>query len=245
MQDWGIPSCMNCQLFHFYIHYITIYLKIDFYIHISGVTNDPGLLDLSTRLTGADFCAAIKSVDNDYCFPELLTNSFLNRDISEERTSVEGCLCLEEVARDLRNPLILKSPPDGSGRLFIGEQIGLVHIFLKNKTKLPEPFLDISNNIPTSNQSVDERGLLGMAFHPKYRYNHKFYVFYMTLFGNDGQQRVRISEFSTSAQNPNRADHLSERKLLEVRQPFWNHNGGDVGVRCNHGNRSYIIPHKE
>jgi len=118
---------------------------------------------------------------------------------------------LRLVASGLANPLLVKAPP-GDCRLFVVEQGGDIEI-LKGGSKLATPFLDITVT------SGGERGLLGLAFHPDYDQNGKFYVNYTI------GTRTRISEFTVSS-DPNRADHSSERILLDLAQPFSNHNGG-------------------
>jgi len=118
---------------------------------------------------------------------------------------------LELVASALDRPLFVTAPPDDC-RLFVVEQTGDIEI-LSGWTKLPSPFLDL---VVTG---FGERGLLGLAFHPQYQQNGKFYVNYTI------GSLSRISEFRVSA-DPNRADPASERVLVEITQPFTNHNGG-------------------
>lgn len=106
----------------------------------------------------------------------------------------------------------------GDDRLFIVEQRGLIWILDENGNKLPQPFLNID---PSVGSGGNEQGLLGLAFHPDYANNGYFYVNYTK---NNGD--TRISRFSVLANNPNQADPSSEKILLEVDQPYSNHNGG-------------------
>src|SRR3990170_1424277 len=106
---------------------------------------------------------------------------------------------------------------DSSGRLFVLEQAGLVRI-LTGGALSPEPFLDISSHVGC----CGERGLLGLAFHPRYAENGLFYVNYTDLNGN-----TVIARFQALA-DPQRADPGSEMRLLGVDQPFPNHNGGGL-----------------
>lgn len=101
-------------------------------------------------------------------------------------------------------------------RLFILERSGRIRI-LQGGTLLPEPFLDITDRVGAGG----ERGLLGLAFHPRYRTTGAFYVNYTDHSGN-----THISQFTVRAENPNLADAASEKQLLFVEQPFPNHNGG-------------------
>lgn len=122
----------------------------------------------------------------------------------------------------LNRPLWLCESPDGTQRLFLAQQDGKVLILPKdhrgNEAKI---FLDLTERKPWEQ---NEEGLLGFAFHPNYKANGKFYVYY-------SQQKPRrsvISEFSTSTTNDSLADKGSERIILEIPQPDWNHNGGEL-----------------
>ena len=108
----------------------------------------------------------------------------------------------------------------GDDRLFIVEKAGYIYIIDGNGNWIPQPFLNID---PRVNSIASERGLLGLAFHPDYANNGYFYVNYTN---NDGN--TRISRFTASTNNPNQADPNSELILLEVAQPFSNHNAGDL-----------------
>ncbi len=108
----------------------------------------------------------------------------------------------------------------GDERLFVVEKGGKIRILDKNKEILPSPFLDIT---PKVNSVANERGLLGLAFHPEYSSNGWFFVHYNNASGN-----TQISRFSVSNDDPNKADPESEISILEVDQPYNNHNGGDL-----------------
>jgi glucose/arabinose dehydrogenase len=122
------------------------------------------------------------------------------------------------VTTALNSPVGLTNASDGSGRLFILEQDGVIRIF-QNGSLLATPFLDIRDEV----LSGGERGLLGLAFHPQYTQNGYFYVNYTNLQGN-----TVIARFQVSVSDPNRADPASENRLIFVQQPFPNHNGGEV-----------------
>ena len=79
----------------------------------------------------------------------------------------DECICYQEVAPGLANPLLLVSPPDGSNRAFVPEQIGYVYIYDSEWNKNPEPFLNISDIVVVI-PGYDERGLLSIAFHPDF-----------------------------------------------------------------------------
>jgi glucose/arabinose dehydrogenase len=126
---------------------------------------------------------------------------------------------LDLVVSGLSSPLYVTHSRDGTGRLFIVEQDGVIKV-LKPGTAAPTVFLDISGRV----LSGGERGLLGLAFHPQFTTNRRFFVNYTRR--PDGA--TQIVEYRASIANPDLADPLSERLLLEVAQPFANHNGGMV-----------------
>jgi glucose/arabinose dehydrogenase len=107
---------------------------------------------------------------------------------------------------------------DGSGRLFVIEKPGRIRI-IQNDQLLDQPFLDISNRVGSSG---NEQGLLGLAFHPNYTQNGRFFVNYTDNSGNTVIARFQVSG------DPNVADPNSEVKLLGIDQPFPNHNGGEL-----------------
>lgn len=120
------------------------------------------------------------------------------------------------VASGFTRPLDIQSAGDGSGRLFIIEQPGLIRI-LHNDQLRQAPFLDITDRV---NDNGNEQGLLGLAFHPHFADNGFFYVNFTR---EDGT--TVIARFTASGDT---ADPNSEVRLLEVEQPFPNHNGGGL-----------------
>jgi glucose/arabinose dehydrogenase len=139
---------------------------------------------------------------------------------------------LRLVADGLTSPVTLVSPPDGSGRLFVVDQIGLIRVLSPNGTLEPEPFLDVRSRIVPLMPGFDERGLLGLAFHPGYASNGRFFVYYsapLRAGAPDGFDHTsNVSEFRASPTNPLRADPGSERILLQVDEPQFNHNAGTL-----------------
>jgi glucose/arabinose dehydrogenase len=129
-------------------------------------------------------------------------------------------VALTTVVSGLSNPLGLERPP-GDDRFFVVEQRGTIRI-LQNGALQSGNFLDIQSLVNFDGQ---EQGLLGLAFHPNYSSNHKFYVNYTRDLG--GLETV-IAEYQTSTSDPNQADPNSERILLVVNQPFPNHKGGQL-----------------
>lgn len=141
------------------------------------------------------------------------------------------CVCMEKLADKLQDPLIIKNAADGTRRLFVGEQRGFIHIFHENGTKYPKLFLDISDKIFNKTTYLGERGLLGLAFHPDCQKNRRFFIYYSSRVKpkNTADDHVtRLSEFSASKRDRNIAVISSERIIMEIQQPYGNHNGGEV-----------------
>jgi glucose/arabinose dehydrogenase len=154
-------------------------------------------------------------------------------------------LDVQLVVDGLVAPLDLTFAPDGSGRRFIVDQTGLVLILTQAGQVLPAPFLDITDR--TIIQSAfDERGLLAVAFHPRFATNGKLYVQYSAeregpniCVAEDGrvpadpggcplQYTRRISEFVVSPTDPNRVDPSTERVVFSIQWPGRKHNGGGL-----------------
>jgi glucose/arabinose dehydrogenase len=136
------------------------------------------------------------------------------------------------VAEGLTAPLVLVQPPDGSGRLFVADQIGLIRIIASDGTLQEEPFLDLRSRVLPLNASYDERGLLGLAFHPNYVENGRFFVYYSAPLRAQApagyDHTNRIAEFHVTATDPDQADASSERIILQVDQPQNTHNAGEL-----------------
>jgi glucose/arabinose dehydrogenase len=130
-------------------------------------------------------------------------------------------LSLTTVVSGLGSPVDLQVPSDNTGRFFVVEQPGTIRI-ISNGALLATPFLDITSQVDFGG----EKGLLGLAFHPSYSQNRRFYVNNDRVSG--GQMQTVISEFQASAINPNLADGATERILFTVVQPFPNHKGGQL-----------------
>ena len=85
---------------------------------------------------------------------------------------------LELVADNFTSPVALVSPEDGTGRRFIVDQIGVIKIINTSGQIIEEPFLDLRSKIVVLSPQYDERGLLGLAFHPNFSQNGRFFVYY-------------------------------------------------------------------
>ncbi|GAB4459732.1 MAG: PQQ-dependent sugar dehydrogenase [Anaerolineae bacterium] len=131
---------------------------------------------------------------------------------------------LEDFATGLTRPLDLTHAGDGSGRLFVVQQSGAI-VVIQDGEVLSEPFLDVSGLLSQDalGSGYSERGLLGLAFHPDYAENGRFFINYTDANGN-----TVVAEYRVSDDDPNRADPDSARVILRVNQPFGNHNGGQL-----------------
>ena len=129
---------------------------------------------------------------------------------------------LVKVADGLIDPVNAASPDDGTGRIFVVERVGYLRIIEPDGTVLEEPFLDIANSM-----KIDflEQGLLGVAFHPDYANNGRFFVFYADY---RTQGNHFLVEYTVSADDPNLADPDSARVLFSFEDPYVNHNGGTI-----------------
>ena len=180
------------------------------------------------------FFTACKKTDNPPSTIETMQNA--RNGVNPSRD-----LDLQMIADNFVSPISLVTPPDGSHRLFVVDQVGKIWIIDSNGQKLSQPFIDVSSKIVSLSPFYDERGLLDIAFHPDYKNNGKFYLFYTAPpppggptndAGNTGLPKVwnnttTISEFRVSS-NPNMADINSERNILQEPHPQSNHNGGTI-----------------
>jgi len=136
-------------------------------------------------------------------------------------------LTTEQVVDGLFVPLFVTHPPGDEQRLFVLEQRGDIEIIdLGDGTGpgevLPQPFLDLTDEV---SQTGNERGLLGLAFHPDFEQNGFFYVNFTDRFTHD----TEIVRYQVSDNDPNLADPDSATPVLGFDQPFSNHNGGWIG----------------
>lgn len=126
---------------------------------------------------------------------------------------------------DFNRPIVVTHAGDGTNRVFVAEQEGIIRVFANDQdTEESSVFLDIDDRcVYADNQN--EEGLLGFAFHPKFRSNGEFFLYYTSA---EGEHVSRVSRFRVMADNPNVADPASEEVILRIPQPFWNHNGGTI-----------------
>lgn len=136
---------------------------------------------------------------------------------------------LKLVAEGFVSPLNLVSLDDGSGRLLIADQVGTIRLLNKDGKLASEPFADLRPKMTKLKDAFDERGLLGVALHPQFRQSRKLYVYYSAPLRQTAptnwDHTSHVSEFKV-AEDFSRLDMASERLLLQVDEPQFNHNSG-------------------
>ena len=122
-------------------------------------------------------------------------------------------------------PILLTHAGDGSNRIFVPTQQGVIHVFPNDqKAKETKVFIDLQDRVRYSD-ATNEEGFLGMAFHPKYKQNGEFFVFYTTK--KEPLTNV-VSRFRVSKDDPDKADPASEQEIIRFKKPYWNHDGGTI-----------------
>ncbi|MBI3110358.1 MAG: PQQ-dependent sugar dehydrogenase [Ignavibacteriales bacterium] len=156
-----------------------------------------------------------------------------------ERSNGLAGIKLERVFTNLsfNQPTFLTHAGDGSNRVFVTERRGVIHVFPNSPSVTAaqrKVFLDLSGRVESRVFGSGENGFFAMAFHPDFAQNRKFYVSYTdTMEGHIRTNKIgammsRVSELEVSQTNPDSADPGSERILLELEQPWDNHNGGQI-----------------
>ena len=140
---------------------------------------------------------------------------------------IQGVYFVEDAFPNLSftDPVGIYDAGDGSGRLFVLEQPGTIKVF-NNDPEVEDVniFLNITS-IVDQDPGYTEEGLLGLAFHPNFSESGYFYVVYTDY----GPKRNVIARYEVSNSDSNQADILSALVILEVNQPYTNHNGGQMG----------------
>ena len=163
------------------------------------------------------------------------SDSSLQSEATASKSLTKRSVDLELVTGNLSSPIGLVAFPDNSGRLAVIDQTGKIRIISSAGTLMPDPYLDITSKMVTLSPGYDERGLLGLAFHPDYSSNGRFFIYYNAPRRSGGpapgvnwNNLSVIAEYHVSAANANMADPDSERRLLEIDDPQSNHNGGTI-----------------
>jgi glucose/arabinose dehydrogenase len=132
--------------------------------------------------------------------------------------ALKGQVVLRRVFRGLSRPVLVTAAPGDRDRLFIVEKTGRIRI-ARGGRLAKGAFLDVADRV----SDASEQGLLGLAFHPRFATDRRFYVHYTDRGGD-----TRVVEYRARADDPDRADPASARVILAVDQPYSNHNGGHL-----------------
>jgi glucose/arabinose dehydrogenase len=169
------------------------------------------LLKLSTQIPGWEVDESASPVQVQLAFPNIKWTGW---DDGSESGKINPF-----------RPIVLTHAGDGSNRIFVVEQHGVIHSF-KNDDAVKESkvFLDISDRVSYLDKQ-NEEGFLGLAFHPKFKQNGEFFVFYT----ESRSKLVNVlSRFRVKKDDPTVADPASEEILLKIEKPYWNHDGGCI-----------------
>jgi glucose/arabinose dehydrogenase len=143
-----------------------------------------------------------------------------------------AAVALQPVTDGLVSPLHVLTRPNSGGELLVGDQVGIVYRLQKDGTRAATPFLDLREKLTElRTNKFEERGLLGLAFHPKHAANGKLYLYYSAprreSAPKDWDHTSHVSEFKVKAGGAE-VDLASERVLLQIDEPQFNHNGGRI-----------------
>jgi glucose/arabinose dehydrogenase len=139
---------------------------------------------------------------------------------------------LQAIATGLVSPIQLVQAPGANGLRYVIDQIGLIRVIDPANHLVPQPFLDLRSKITPLSPGYDERGLLGLAFHPEFARNGRFFVFYTAppraTAPAGYNNTTTIAEYRAMGERKLTADPASERIVLQVDHPQSNHNGGTL-----------------
>lgn len=152
--------------------------------------------------------------------------------VAAQEESESYAVGVELVAEGLTSPVAMATPNDGSGRMFVVDQVGMIRIITAEGELLPDPFLDLTGQIVPLRTDYDERGVLGMAFHADFANNGRVFVYYTIPLRADapaGWDHTNVvGEVTVSADDPNVADLASLKTVWQIDQPQFNHDSGHI-----------------
>ena len=181
--------------------------------------------------TALPLCVAlIASVSTrTFGLPERVPNTTLRMPASPPANGYALANAFGDLA--FTDPTAILSAPGETNRLFVTEQAGRIAVITNLAAPTRTVFLDITSRV-VGGTPTDERGLLGLAFHPGYATNRFFFVFYSTISTTPGiatdALHERLSRFQATADDPDQADAGSEVVLINQHDQEANHNGGDL-----------------
>ena len=153
----------------------------------------------------------------------LMTESVQSQSVTDTPLPIKAVRAFEPLR--FRRPIVFTHAGDGSNRVFVASQMGVIHVLPNDQSVTEAPvYLDIESRV-TYKDKENEEGFLGFAFHPRYKENGQFFVYYTTT---DTPHTSVVSRFRVTKNDPNKADPASEEELMRIPQPYWNHNGGGL-----------------
>jgi glucose/arabinose dehydrogenase/glucan-binding YG repeat protein len=151
----------------------------------------------------------------------VIVNLILISNVPAQPTTPPLTIRMQPYLTGLSLPVHIVSAKDGTKRLFVVQQRGIIKV-VQPGSNTPTDFINLSSVV---SQSGNERGLLGLAFHPQYATNRRFFVYYTRA--ADGA--IEIAEYQTFSSNPNQGDPSTARPIISIAHPsFSNHNGGTI-----------------
>jgi sugar lactone lactonase YvrE len=167
---------------------------------------------ISPVIPGAEVDTTPLAVQTEVAFPNLKPNSWLN-----ESDTGKG-------PGEVR-PIVLTHAGDGTNRVFIATQHGLIHVLANDPKTTDAPvFLDIRDRVQYDDRT-NEEGFLGFCFHPKFKENGELFVFYTP---KKAKGTNVVSRFRLMKGDATKADPASEEQIISFKKPFWNHDGGTI-----------------
>lgn len=150
--------------------------------------------------------------------------------INPETTAAQNTFGLKQFSEGFVSPTAMVPLP-GGGHFLVADQAGTIHVVSNEGQRTELPFLDVRARLTKLNTGFDERGLLGLALHPKFAENKKFFVVYSAPLRQgapaDWDHTMRLSQF-TANMDALTAKSDSEKVILEIDKPYFNHNGGMI-----------------
>jgi len=239
--------------------YTITWVNVDGETHNLVVVDDDGFQILRTELEpeqGASQTVQFEATENMgeyYCeiHPRSMRGQFENVEGDADATPADGdrgirtgaTVELEQVAGGLTHPVGLETADEEADRRFVLDQTGQIYVHTEDGLR-EEPFLDVSDRLFAEDLGApelggyDERGLLGLAFHPDFRENRRFYVRYSAPVLDETPDEYDhtevLSEFEAT-EDLRSGDPDSERRILTFPSPQLNHNSGQIAFGPDDG----------
>lgn len=213
----------NCaNIIDFYMAVLTIYKTVT-------LEKTRKLNSLTKWSDSKRFCEAVSlpTDKNQYCLPNVDSTFGESTRFTSDKVNAVQCVCFEPYNVDLTNPVAVTHGTDGTDRLFIAEQNGIVKVIFSNGTMFSDRFLNIQNKVYHGEDGFSHLGLLGIALHPNFRKNNKLYVFY-TQRKNSSSLYVRVEEYRASVEHSSWVDPTSSRLIFEFKKETNTKAGGPV-----------------